>query len=532
MATLRQALETFMNNNMFDKAYMFVSNIYKNEGKKAYGVVVKFRNNLKNKINDNPKEATKYLRKSYLLTAQEYFDDYAIILEWNKPIKDRFYLPRRKELMVVVNALQDLEDDKLDLLTVSMPPGVGKTTIAIYYLTWLSGKYPNQSILGGSHSNSFLEGVYRECLRLITSDEYNFKEVFPNVTFVSKNGDNLRIDLGEARRFETLEFSSIGSGNAGKVRCSKLLYCDDLVDGIETALSKTRLDKLWEQYTTDLRQRKIGNCKELHIATRWSVNDVIGRLEQAYKDDDKARFIKIPALNEKDESNFDYKLVDGFSTKFYITQREIMDDVSWKALYMNEPIEREGLLYEEKELRRFFDLPNQEPDSIIAVCDTKDKGTDYCVLPIAYRYGEDFYIDDILCDDSKPEIIDDRLVEMLLKHKVELCRFESNSAGGRVAQLVQERVKKENGLTKITTKYTTANKETKIIMSSTFVKDHFLFKDNSVASKEYKMALNFLCSYSMKARNKHDDVPDAMAMLVDFISGFGSNVVEIRQRFW
>ena len=166
-----------------------------------------------------------------------------------------------------------------------------------------------------------------------------------------------------SQRFETLEFTSIGTGNAGLYRASRLLYCDDLVSGIEVALSKERLDKLWETYTTDLRQRKIGDhCKELHIATRWSVHDVIGRLENDYGDSDRAKFIVIPALDENDESNFDYAYGVGFNTQFYRQQRDIMDDASWDALYMNEPIERQGVLFEAKELRRYFALPDKEPD--------------------------------------------------------------------------------------------------------------------------------------------------------------------------
>ena len=174
----------------------------------------------------------------------------------------------------------------------------------------------------------------------------------------------------------------------GLYRAATLLYCDDLVSGIEVALSKERLDKLWETYTTDLRQRKIGDhCKELHIATRWSVHDVIGRLEREYIDSDRAKFIVIPALNENDESNFDYAYGVGFNTRFYHEQRNIMDDVSWRALYMNEPIEREGLVYAQDELRRYFELPKEDPDAIIGICDTKDKGADYAFLPVAYVYG-------------------------------------------------------------------------------------------------------------------------------------------------
>lgn len=477
------------------------------------------------------------LHKKVLLVLAPYdFDSYLLYVEWNREPDKKFYPPRRKVLRQVVDCLQELADDKLDLLSISLPPGSGKTTLAIFFLTWLAGKYPNEPILTGSHSNSFVRGVYDEVLRILEPyGDYLWRDVFPDVRVTNTNAKDCRIDIDQRQRFETLEFTSIGTGNAGLYRASTLLYCDDLVSGIEVALSKERLDKLWETYTTDLRQRKIGNhCKELHIATRWSVHDVIGRLEAEYGESNRAKFISVPALDENDESNFDYMYGVGFSTKFYHEQRNIMDEVSWKALYMNQPIEREGLLYRTEELQRYFELPDEEPDAVLAVCDTKDRGSDYCVMPIVYQYGQRYFIEDFICDNSNPDVVEARLVEKLLKHHVYYARFESNSAGGRIAQKVQEEVKKKGGITKITTKFTTANKETKIIVASGFAKENFLFKDEEYCKehKEYKTAMNFLCSYTMAGRNKHDDVPDAIAMLVDFIDSFQRGKVEIFQRPW
>ena len=488
------------------------------------------------KIKDDDLLSFYELHKSVLLLAAPYdFESYLLYVESNREPKKKFYPPRRKVLKQVVDALQELADDKLDLLAVSLPPGSGKTTLAIFYLTWLGGKIPNDPMLTGSHSNSFVRGVYDECLRIMDRNgDYLWHEVFPDIQVTNTNAKDCRIDLDKRQRFETLEFTSIGTGNAGLYRAATLLYCDDLVSGIEVALSKERLDKLWETYTTDLRQRKIGDhCKELHIATRWSVHDVIGRLEREYGDSDRAKFIVIPALNENDESNFDYAYGVGFSTRFYHEQRNIMDDVSWRALYMNQPIERDGILYQKDELRRYFDLPDGEPDTIIAVCDTKDRGADYCCMPIAYQYGQNFFIEDILCDNSKPEIVDARLVEILLKHKVKLARFESNSAGGRVAQAVQVQVKKRGGVTHITTKFTTANKDTKIIVNSPYVKEHFLFKDDTAfPNKDYKRAMDMLCSYTMMGKNKHDDVPDGMAMLAEYAQSLSGQNVEVFKRPW
>lgn len=475
------------------------------------------------------------LHKKVLRLASPYdFDSYLLYVEWNRQPDKKFYLPRRRILKRIVDCLQALVDDELDLLAISLPPGTGKTTLAIFLLTWLGGREPEKPMLTGSHSNSFVRGVYDECLRIMEPDgEYLWHDVFPGVQVVNTNAKDCRIDLGRRKRFETLEFTSIGTGNAGLYRAETLLYCDDLVSGIEVALSKERLDKLWEIYTTDLRQRKIGNvCKELHIATRWSVHDVIGRLEQEYGSSDRAKFISIPAVDSNDESNFDYAYGVGFSTKFYHEQRDIMDDVSWRALYLNQPIEREGLVYNSDELRRYFELPQTEPDAIIGICDTKDKGTDYAFLPVAYIYGTDYYIDDCICDNGLPDIVDARLVDILVRRKVKQCRFESNSAGGRVAQKIQEEVKKKNGITHITTKYTTANKETKIIINSAWVKEHCLFKDETLykRSSEYGKMMDMLCSYTMAGKNKHDDVPDGMAMLAEFSQSLNSGTVSVFQR--
>lgn len=475
-------------------------------------------------------------RKCLLFEAPHDFDSYLTYMELDRQADKRFYQPRKKQLKPVVDALQALcgDDDKLDLLAVSLPPGVGKTTLAIFLLTWIAGRDPNHPNLTGSHSNSFVRGVYDECLRLFDAQgEYLWHDVFPAVQVSNTNAKDCRIDLDKCQRFETLEFTSIGTGNAGLYRAANLLYCDDLVSGIEVALSKERLDKLWETYTTDLRQRKIGDkCKELHIATRWSVHDVIGRLEREYENNPRAKFIRFPAMDENDESNFDYDYGVGFTTKFYREQRDIMDSVSWKALYMNQPIEREGLIYHPEELRRFFELPTQEPDAVIGVCDTKDKGTDYAFLPVGYVYGQDYYIGDCICDSGLPDTVDARLADILVRDKVNMCRFESNSAGRRVAEKIQGEVKRLGGITNITTKFTTANKETKIIVNSAWIKEHCLFLDESKYKRnsDYGRMLDMLCSYTVAGKNKHDDVPDGMAMFAEFAQSLNGAKVEVFKR--
>ena len=476
--------------------------------------------------------------RTHLFDAPHFFDSFCLYIERDRAPEKQFYLPRRKQLLPCVEALQDLEMGEIELLGISEPPGVGKTTLAEFFLAWTVGRNPFLPNLIGSHNNSFLGGMYGEMLRILDSKgEYLWSDVFPKLGVIATNAKDMMIGVGYVKsddmRFKTLEFSSIGSGNAGKVRAMNILYCDDLVDGIETAMSRERMDKLWQMYYTDLRQRKVGTrCKELHIATRWSVHDVLGRLEQEYGDDPTARFIRFPALDANDQSNFDYPYGLGYSTADLHKQRDIMDDVSWKALYMNEPIEREGILYDPTELRRYFSLPDAEPDTILAVCDTKEQGSDFCVCPVFYQYGDDFYLEAIIFDNGKVEVIEERVARVLKEHKVRMCQIESNRGGTLFAKNVQQHLKDMGGMTSITTKWTQTNKETRIQSTSGTVKAHVLFKDADYCAKdkEYRSAMQQLTSYSMVGKNKHDDFCDALSLFVDWQLSGKSNIAVVLKR--
>lgn len=482
------------------------------------------------KKNGDP-DAVELYKRSLLLDAKYNFDCYCRYLEFNRPAKKKFYEPRRKQLKPIADAMQQLADHELDLLTVSCPPGVGKTTLSIFFLSWIGGRNPELSVLGGSHSNSLLHGIFEELLRVLDKEgEYLYNDVFPLAPVVGYSAKELRIDLQTQKRFETFEFSSIGSGNAGKVRCSRLLYCDDLIDGIETAMSRDRLDKLWQQYYTDLRQRKIGNCVELHVATRWSIWDPIGRLQQEYDGDKKAKFMVFPAMSDNDQSNFDYPYGLGFTTDMYKQQREIMDEPSWRALYQGIPIEREGRLYDPEELRYYFALPEVEPDAIMAICDTKEQGDDYLAMPVFYQYGQDYYLDCWVCDNGKVEILLEKVVRALVDRKVRICRIESNRGGTLFAADVQKRLKELGGITSITTKWTQTNKETRIVVGSSWVKSHVLFRDAKVQNREYKTAMNQVVGYTMAGKNRHDDTVDVLAMFVDMVASSDLNTVKVMKR--
>lgn len=461
--------------------------------------------------------------KALLFLAQEHkdFDSYLLYVEKNRDPEDRYYQPRRNKIYWLVQKMQRLIDDELDILSISMPPGTGKTTLGEFFISFVMGHYPNTPNLMSSHSGFMTRMFYDAVLNIITSNEYCWSDVFPDIVFEGNNAKEETINLGRWQPFKTLTCRPIRGSLTGVTRCEGFLYVDDLVSGIEEALSIDRLDKLYGEYTTDLKSRKKKKAKEIHIATRWSVHDVIGRLERMYEGNPRAEFIAVPDIDpQTGKSNFDYDYDVGFDEKYFHDMEMSMDDVSYRCLYKSDPIEREGILYHPTELQRYIGgLPDREPDSILAICDTKDTGTDYNFLGVFYQYGDRYYLEDLVFKNIDPGTLDELNSDMLVKHHVQQAQFESNKEGSRTANEVERLVKAKGGRCHITKKYTTQNKETKIIVNSSWVKEHVIFKDITEyePKSDYGVMMSFLCSYTQLGKNKHDDAPDALAMFAQFV---------------
>lgn len=456
-------------------------------------------------------------------------DSYFLYLEKNRVPNERFYMPKRKQFAKfgLIDAYQGALDDLYDIICISMPPGTGKTTLLKFFNSAVIGWFPKDYNLFYSHSGDITRMYYDGVYQIVSdSAEYTWGEIFPDLSITSTNAKMQQFNVGKYKPFPSLQTASVGSENAGKVRASKFLLIDDMIGRLEEALNKNILEKQWGAYTVDARQRKtmdINNrpCKEIINATRWSTVDVIGRVIQMYEGNPRVKVIAMPDIDPNTgESNFDYEY-GGFTVAFFNDQAHLMDDISYKCLFKQEPVEREGLLYHEDDLRRYTTLPNREPDAILGVCDTKSKGVDFMVLPCFYQYDDDFYMVDCICDDSSDfGMQHERLSNLIVDHNMQQCEFESNAGGDRLAHEVSQIVDKKGGRCNITTKATETNKETRIIVNSDWIKRHCLFKmkDDYTPKSDYGRFMGQMLSYSVAGKNKNDDVPDCLANFALFVS--------------
>ena len=442
-------------------------------------------------------------------------------LEKKREPNERFYMPRRKQLVKIglVDALQGMIDDKYDILCISLIPGAGKTSIEKFFNALIIGWFPKDFNLFYSHSGDITRMYYDGVLDIVTNrDEYCWGDIFPDLSVTRTDAKMEQFNVGKYKPFPSVQCTSVGSKNAGKVRASKFLLVDDMIGGIEEALNPMILDKLWNKYAVDARQRKIQdtdgkNCKEIHIATRWSVNDVIGRIQRMYADNERVKVIAVPDVDENGESNFDYEF-SGFTKEFFADQQLLMDDISYKCLYKQEPIEREGLLFPEDKIRRYLNLPHGVPELITAQCDTKGKGTDYFVMPVLQKYGDEWYCVDCVCDNSADyEMQYENAANVLVNNEVQECEFESNAGGDRVALEVNKRVESKGWICNITSRPTETNKEARIFQCSNWILNNVIFKDASLYTPKepYGVMMSLLKQYSVSGKKQLDDVPDVFS---------------------
>ena len=449
------------------------------------------------------------------------FHSYLLYLEKDREEEARFYSPKMVQLNKhgLIQAMQDVEDGIYNRVCISMPPGTQKTTLEKFFSSWIIGKYPKDYSLFFSHNNDITEKFYKGVLDITTdATEYKWAEIFPDVKLQSTNAKLQEINFDKYKPYSSIQCSSIGSKNAGKVRTNRYLYCDDLIGTIEEALNPIILDKIWRIYGVDLKQRKLNEqVKEIIIMTRWSTKDVIGRIIELYGNDPKLKIISVPDIDPvTGKSNFDYKY-NGMSVAFFNDQALTMDDISYRCLYKQDPIEREGLLYPEDKVKRYTELPNTKIKRITGQCDTKGKGTDYFVFPCLVEYeGYEglYYCVDAMCNKSADyEYQYETAANLIVDNEMQDCDFESNQGGDRVALEVENRVNAKGWICNITDTPTESNKEARIFQCSNWVLQHIVFKDRTLYApkSEYAEMMSQLLRYSISGKNVNDDVPDVFS---------------------
>ena len=470
--------------------------------------------------------------QTFLFAAPYDFHSYLLYMEKDREPEKQFYRPRMKVLRPIVQDLQDLADDKLDIYGLSMSPGVGKTSLGIFFMTWLMGRNPDMPNLASAYADKLTRSFYDGAMSFINDPEYKFAEIFPDSPLCTTNAKDETLDLARQHRFKTLTCRSIDGGLTGATRCESLLYADDMVSGSEEALNRDRMDTLWTKFCNDLMSRMKEHCKMLVIGTRWSVWDPLGRLEMQYENSPRAKFVKIPALDINGESNFEYKYGVGFSTEHFNMLKESMDEISWRAIYQQEPIEREGVLYHEDDLMYYDGTlpPDQQPDAVIAVCDSKGQGKDFVSAPCGFVYGNLVYIHDWVFNNGLPEVTKPLVAQMCVDQKVSRLDVEMNNGGDYYANDVGKMIQSNGGYTSIRTFFTSTNKITKIVTESDFVKKHFVFLDPEHRDREYKEAMRNVFGFTITGKAKHDDAPDSLAMLSQLAKDLSGMSVRILDR--
>ena len=465
-------------------------------------------------------ESIEEIRKeSYHLEAKDIFDSYLIFLEWNRPANKKFYLPRRQVLKTLVQDLQDLADHKILFLGISLPPRVGKSTLCIMFMTWIIGKNPDVANVMSGHSDKLTDGFYREILSVITdTNTYLWKEVFPGVALVNTSAKNETIDLDREKRFPTMTCRSIGGTLTGAVEIGEggILYSDDLIEDLEESLNPDRLQAKYDAYLNQLKDRKKDNALELMVGTRWNVLDPLGRIQSQYEDDPHYRFRVIPALDENDESNFDYDFGVGFSTQYYHDMRASIDDATWWAKYMGQPYVREGLLFPQAELNYYNGvLPDGDPVKK-AVCDVAWGGGDSLSMPFAYIYGDTVYIHDVVFSNGDKETTYPLVVGKTKQHLPHTERFEANNGGTEYADKVDELLRKDGVHINIYSRRA-PNNQSKLARIIQFAPDirRFYFIAPKYQSGEYKRFMTEVTTFVQTGKNAHDDACDSLAMLAD-----------------
>lgn len=509
-----------------------------NHGVLRYGVTQALTRSAQRMEFDKAEKFDSLLYRSLLFGARDYFDDYLQCVEYGKPYNKKFYAPRRRYLKRYVDQYQRILDGELDFLSISMPKRAGKSQMGINFIDMVSGRNPDGSTLAEGTGDALVNSFYQGCLEyLLQPSDYHYYDIFPDAKLVQTNADTKIINLLHRSRFPTIMCRSIDARQVGLSEATNLLYLDDCVEGREEAKNRQRLDDKWEILSGDVIGRAIEGTPIVICGTRYSIYDPIGRLQETMREQGKRMMImETPALDlETDESNFEHEREGKkvFTTQYFRDQREMLSEEQWESEFQQQPFEAKGLMFPKGRLNYFFELPvDREPDAIIAACDTAESGEDYCSMPVAYLYGEDVFIPDVVFDNSPAEVTKPECANVLKRHNVGTARFESNNAGSYFARDVDTLLKTQGYYMSVQTRRSISNKITRIEFASDNIIKHFWFLHSSKYSRnsQYAEFMKNVTTMTRAGKVPHDDGPDSLAMLEGMVRSMSGGTAEAVKR--
>ena len=490
-------------------------------------------------------EAYDVVKETYLWAAPKDFDSYLVYLEWNRKPEERFYLPRRKCILPFVRDLQDLVDDKLDELFLSCPPRVGKTSLLMFFVTWIIGRDSERSNLYSAYSDTITSAFYSGVLEVLNDPTtYLWHDIFPKAKIVATNSKNETINIDRNKRYASLTCRSLYGTLNGSCDADGMLISDDLLSGIEEALNKDRMITAWGKVDNNLLSRAKGSAKILWCGTRWSMTDPIGLRIDTITNNEKfknrrIKIINIPALSDSDESNFDYMYGVGFSTEVYHQRRASFernnDMASWLAQYMGEPIERDGAVFSPDDFRYFNGvLPDGDPDRIFTAIDPAWGGGDFVAAPIICKYGNDLYVIDVVYDNSDKRVTQRLVADKIVEHNIAAVQVEATKTteeyANGIESILSEYGRKVNLTTKTATQ-TKGGKQQRIFDKAPDIRERMIFLENGKRSKAYQLFMQNVFSFKMVGKNKNDDAPDSLCMAIEMDQATSVRPL-IMQRLW
>lgn len=474
-------------------------------------------------------EALELYHKTLIYDGPVDFDCFMRATEFYRTLESQFWIPRRKILMPVCKALQDMEDGNLDELIISQPPRTGKTGLVQFFTAWIMLRDSERSNLYCTYSDPVAKTFYEALIEILTDPAtYMWKDVFPSAKVAHTDAKDSRIDIDRRKHYSSFTGRSLYGSLNGTCDADGYQIMDDPHSGIEEALNKNRLDTAWKHVENNFMTRKSADyIRRIWIGTRWSLYDVISRrLDSLQNDPEFANVrwkeIRIPALNEKDESNFDYDYGKGSSTKSYRQVRSSYernnDLASWLAQFQQLPIERNGAIFNPEDMQ-FYNgvLPEAIPDRIFMGVDPAWGGGDFVAAPVIFQYGDMLYVQDVVYTDGDKRTSQPAIIHAVKKYGVQAMTVEATKMTEGYATDIDKALRSENIRVNIMMRPAPTNlgKEQRIYDKAADIREHMVFLKDGCRSKEYVQFMQNVYSFTISGVNKHDDAPDSLCISIN-----------------